>query len=538
MNITARNVLKKSVGNLFIAGFAVCFGSALSIVYLECIRLLSDSVLKGNVNRIPMIFVVFSISLILSALILCIQNSKVLTVKQRLIESLEKNSIDIWLSVNYKNNISAEEMLPIIRNDIFTYSEQLSEFIIKITGTTVSVIFTSIYVIMIEPWLFVLTLLISIVAISISAYRGRKLPEQNQKLYFHMGSIYNHNAELVRNREVSYVLNGDRVIKPYLNEIEDYKGDHAKILGTMTMQRILGSANTLLNTGIVLVIGGYGVSKGNIEISDLIVLMAALGFLTNTLYQIPECISNYQQIKGLDSRIKSLITAENESADGTENIEKITSLSVENLSYAYNKGKNLFKNLNFTLKSGECLILNGASGCGKSTLLKIFADILNNYSGNINCNGKNLKSITEKSFWNRILYLSQEPQFISGTIKENITMFKNADETNLNDALKKTGLSKLISKLENEINTDISELNLSSGEQQRICLTRAFYGDYDIIILDESFSAIDPDSRKEIFEKLLNQIKEKSQILIMSAHTNFDYNSDSSVKILNMGGEN
>ena len=134
--------------------------------------------------------------------------------------------------------------------------------------------------------------------------------------------------------------------------------------------------------------------------------------------------------------------------------------------------------------------------------------------------------------------MSQEPQFISGTIKENITMFKNADETNLNDALKKTGLSKLISKLENEINTDISELNLSSGEQQRICLTRAFYGDYDIIILDESFSAIDPDSRKEIFEKLLNQIKEKSQILIMSAHTNFDYNSDSSVKILNMGGEN
>ena len=398
MNITARNVLKKSVGNLFIAGFAVCFGSALSIVYLECIRLLSDSILKGNVNRIPMIFVVFSISLILSALILCIQNSKVLTVKQRLIESLEKNSIDIWLSVNYKNNISAEEMLPIIRNDIFTYSEQLSEFIIKITGTTVSVIFTSIYVIMIEPWLFVLTLLISIVAISISAYRGRKLPEQNQKLYFHMGSIYNHNAELVRNREVSYVLNGDRVIKPYLNEIEDYKGDHAKILGTMTMQRILGSANTLLNTGIVLVIGGYGVSKGNIEISDLIVLMAALGFLTNTLYQIPECISNYQQIKGLDSRIKSLITAENESADGTENIEKITSLSVENLSYAYNKGKNLFENLNFTLKSGECLILNGASGCGKSTLLKIFADILNNYSGNINCNGKILNLLQKNPF--------------------------------------------------------------------------------------------------------------------------------------------
>ena len=74
------------------------------------------------------------------------------------------------------------------------------------------VILTSIYVIMIEPWLLALTIFISLAAISISAYRGRKLPEQNEKLYFHMGAIYNHNAELIRNREAAYVLNGERVI--------------------------------------------------------------------------------------------------------------------------------------------------------------------------------------------------------------------------------------------------------------------------------------------------------------------------------------
>ena len=73
--------------------------------------------------------------------------------------------------------------------------------------------------------------------------------------------------------------------------------------------------------------------------------------------------------------------------------------------------------------------MNGASGCGKSTLLKIFADILKSYRGNIICNGKDLKNIKENSFWERILYLSQEPQLISGTIKENITLFKDADES-------------------------------------------------------------------------------------------------------------
>lgn len=537
MNTESKIILKKSAGSLFTAGIAVCLGSGLSLVYLECIRLLADSVLTKNVGRIGGIFAVFAVTIMISALLLCIQNNKTLAVKQRLIESLEQNGIDIWLDSNYKNKENTEKMLPIIRNDISTYSEQLSGFMLKIIGTSVSVILTSIYVIMIEPWLWVLTILLSMAAISISAYRGRKLPEQNEKLYYHMGAIYNHNAELVRNREAAYTLNGERVIMPYQREIADYKIDQAKILGTMTMQNILGSANTIVNTCVILIIGGYGVSRGSIGISDLIVLLSALGFLTNTLYQIPNCISDFQQLKGMDSRISALLVPQAGVPDGSEDIAKITSFSVENLSFAYEEGNSLFENLNLDLKPGECLILNGASGCGKSTLLKIFADILKGYGGNIICGGKNLKDIKKSSYWDRILYLSQESQIISGTVKENITMFQEADERKLDSALEQAGLKKLILQLEMGIDTTISMMNLSSGEQQRICLARAFYGDYDIILFDESFSAVDPDSRRELFGKLLTQLREKSQILIMSSHTDFEYQSQSFVKILNMGGE-
>lgn len=537
MNTESKNILKKSAGSLFMAGIAVCLGSGLGIFYLECIRLLADSVLTKNVGKIWGIFAVFAASLILSALLLCIQNSKVLTIKQRMIESLEHKAMDIWLSSNYKNSENTEKMLPIIRNDIFTYSEQLSELILKIIGTAVSVILTSIYVILIEPWLLALTLFLSLAAISISAYRGRKLPEQNQKLYFHMGAIYNHNAELVRNREAAYVLNGERVVKPYQKEIADYKIDQAKILGTMTIQRILGSANTILNTCAILIIGGYGVSRGSIEISEFIVLLAAVGSLTNTLYQIPACISGYQQLKGMDSRISALLTPQIQAACGAEDMDKITSISAQNVSFAYEEGKDLFENITIDLKAGECLILKGASGCGKSTLLKIFADILKSYRGTILCGGKNLKDLKESAFWDRILYLSQEPQLISGTIKENITMFRDAHEKKLNDAVEQAGLKNLIPKLQRGLDTPVSMLNLSSGEQQRICLARAFYGDYDVIISDESFSAVDPDSRREIFGKILTQIKEKSQILIMSSHTDFDDHSQGRVEILDMGGK-
>lgn len=538
MNTESKGILKKSAGSLFAAGLAVCLGSGLGVVYLECIRLLADSVLKKNAGGIWGVFAVFSISIVISALLLCVQNSRALTIRQRLIESLEQNAIDVWLGSNYKDDGNTEKMLPILRNDIFTYSEQLSGLILKITGTAVSVIMTSIYVAVIEPWLLALTLFISLAAILFSAYRGRRLPEQNGKLYFHMGAIYNHNAELVRNREAAYALNGERVVGPYRKEIADYKIDQGKILGTMTMQRILGSANTILNTCAVLVIGGYGVSGGRIEISDFIALLSAVGLLTSTLYQIPACISGCQQLKGMDGRIKELLTPRARTFDGFEDTAKITSISARDLSFAYEEGKNLFENININLKSGECLVLKGASGCGKSTLLKIFADILKGYGGNIVCGGKNLKDIKESSFWGRILYLSQEPQLISGTIKENITMFQAADETRLGDALEQAGLKSLVSKLQGGTDAHISTLNLSSGEQQRICLARAFYGDYDVIISDEGFSAVDPGSREEIFGKILMQIKEKSQILIMSSHTDFDYKTQDFVKILDMGGKN
>ena len=338
MNTESKNILRKSAGSLFTAVLAVCLGSGLGILYLECIRLLSDSVLTKNGGRIWSIFAVFSISLMASALLLCVQSRKALTIQQRLIEALERDAIDVWLGSNYRNRENAGEMLPMIRNDIFTYSEQLSGFMLKMTGTAVSVVLTSIYVILIQPWLWALTLFLSLGAISISAYRGRKLPEQNEKLYYHMGAIYNHNAELVRNREAAYALNGERVVEPYRKEIADYKIDQGKILGTMTMQRILGSANTILNTCAILIIGGYGVSKGSIAISDFIVLLAAVGFLTNTLYQITACISDYQQLKGMDSRISALLTPQATAPCGFEDIGKITSISAQNLSFAYEDG--------------------------------------------------------------------------------------------------------------------------------------------------------------------------------------------------------
>ena len=87
MNAESKNILRKSADSLLTAGLAVCLGSGLGIVYLECIRLLADSVLTKNAGRIWAIFAVFAGSLLISAALVCVQNGKALTIRQRLIES-------------------------------------------------------------------------------------------------------------------------------------------------------------------------------------------------------------------------------------------------------------------------------------------------------------------------------------------------------------------------------------------------------------------------------------------------------------------
>lgn len=108
MNAESKNILRKSAGSLLTAGLAVCLGSGLGIVYLECIRLLADSVLTKNAGRIWAIFAVFAGSLLISAALVCVQNGKALTIRQRLIESLEQKAIDIWLASNYRDNENTE----------------------------------------------------------------------------------------------------------------------------------------------------------------------------------------------------------------------------------------------------------------------------------------------------------------------------------------------------------------------------------------------------------------------------------------------
>jgi ABC-type multidrug transport system fused ATPase/permease subunit len=195
---------------------------------------------------------------------------------------------------------------------------------------------------------------------------------------------------------------------------------------------------------------------------------------------------------------------------------KFRSFEIKNFSFLY-KGQNnlLFNNLNLEIKRGDRIGIIGPSGVGKSTLLDLILGMLSS-KNNLFVNGIDINKA--KLFWNsKLAYLPQTPFLINGTILENITLGETeVDYDKISKSLKFSRLEDFVNNTTENLNTQIGESggNLSGGQRQRIALARAFYFDKEVIVLDESTSALDKKLENEIISDLYLFDIEKTLIIV------------------------
>ena len=202
-------------------------------------------------------------------------------------------------------------------------------------------------------------------------------------------------------------------------------------------------------------------------------------------------------------------------------IKKFETLKLKNISFSYdNKSKVNLDNVSISIKKNEFIGIMGPSGSGKTTLVDIMLGLLKPNKGQILINNIATKEI---GFFtkSKIGYLPQQAFIIDGSIKENVGLgYLNNEisEKKVYDSLFKARIASTVSEMTDEINTQIGEngIKLSGGQKQRIALARAFYHEREVLILDESTSALD----EKIEEEIINELKmlKKEITLIMIAH--------------------
>ena len=259
-------------------------------------------------------------------------------------------------------------------------------------------------------------------------------------------------------------------------------------------------------------LGGYFIINGNLSLGLFVTAGSYFSIILSSSKFFFEYGQRYQEVLASYQRINDLLTIQHQH-NGNTIIDSIKQIQINHLMFSY-QGKKIFTDLNYTFKKGNIYLLIGKNGIGKSTLIQILLGLYSNdvVDDTILYNNIPISQINMKELRKRNISIVNQNCFLVGeSVRYNLSF--NEYE------IKESDVNKIFNNfnLKNKLDTVISEnVDFSGGEIQKICLSRAFLKNADLILLDEPTSALDFKSKKYLLNEL-SRIK-KDKIIIISTH--------------------
>ena len=305
-------------------------------------------------------------------------------------------------------------------------------------------------------------------------------------------------------------LAGSRVIRAF-NKEEDEVLKFKKINDEYYKEaRKNAFFNALVNPLTYLIINSAGViiillAKNYINLpdemssGDLLALIQYLNQIMTALLVVFNLVIVFTKALASRKRVNNFLTKESSIKSGNikEDIFKNGNplITFKNVFFRYEDGDNyVIKNVSFNINKGETVGIIGGTGSGKTTIIKLIERFFDSSEGDVLFNSHNIKEYAINYLTSLISLVSQKVSIFNGSIKENLTMGnENIDENNIIDALKKADAYSFVYNYEDNLNHEIVEggKNLSGGQKQRISIARALLKKGEVLILDDSTSALD-----------------------------------------------
>mgnify|MGYP004651360867 FL=1 len=298
-----------------------------------------------------------------------------------------------------------------------------------------------------------------------------------------------------------------------------------KSVKTTTMTTpIIESLSGLIMAGII-IFGGWQIANGYLTTGGFITFLGAWVSVYKPLKSLLGFRVQLQTALVSAERVYEIIDTKPSIKDSDDAIELknvVGDIEIKNVSFEYEAGKPIIKNLNITIPHGKTIALVGASGGGKTTIVNLIPRFFEPTSGEILIDGVNIKKYTQSSLRKNTSLVSQDIILFDDTIRNNIAYgkgendFDTVSDEEIFEASKSANAYGFIMNMSEGYNTKIGEkgVRLSGGQKQRISIARAIIKNAPILLLDEATSALDTESEHEVQTALDNLMKNKTTIVI------------------------
>ena len=276
---------------------------------------------------------------------------------------------------------------------------------------------------------------------------------------------------------------------------------------------------TAMMNVIILAGGGYCVYAGVITVGDMVAYMLFINMFVTPIKKLIQFVEMFQNAITGYVRFEELMNVQPEKED--EHAQELTDvkgeITFDNVTFQYDKGKEVLSNISLTFPQGKMVAIVGPSGGGKTTLCHLIPRFYEISSGSISVDGHDIRTVTRSSLRQKIGIVQQDVFIFTGTIFDNIAYGKlGASREEVIEAAKKANIHDYIMSLPEGYETFVGErgVKLSGGQKQRISIARVFLKNPPILVLDEATSALDNVTESYIQDSLDELCKNRTTIVV------------------------
>jgi len=425
------------------------------------------------------------------------------------------------MSVGYIDSHSIGDLISRIFYDTDTINTSLSSDVVHVMASSITIVLSMAMMLSISPMLvlvFVVTIPVSMLLTAfitkhtqpLFRIRSRKMGELNdfsEEMISGMKTLKAYNQE--ENTLVSLDALNEEVVTSY------YKSEYYSSITGPSVNFVNNLSMTLIS-----MFGALMYMMGNISLGNISSFVQYSRRFSGPINEIANIYGELQSALAAADRVFTLLDEPLEPADA-ENAHELTQVQgnvvMENVSFGYEKGKTVLKNLSFQARSGALIAIVGPTGAGKTTLINLLMRFYDIESGRIMVDGQSVDEVTRASLRRAYSMVLQDTWLFSGTIFDNIAYAKpGATREEVEAVAKAAKIHNYIMSLPEGYDTVITDdgANISKGQKQLLTIARAMLVDAHMLILDEATSNVDTRTEVQIQQAMRRLMQDKTCFVV------------------------